>query len=368
MNTEYLNMLQNTIITELAKDMNKRLGDENTKEIRPSADDVFANLPLLYDTVEEKSFGTEATGRSYRYMPKRYKAMVMRLIAPEYYPDVKITYKTDAENQAIGVCAEARIFLNANDQKPVAYGKQYLSYSSISEPFEDVSDLHAYAESTVRGIALSKAYQEFGIGSWYSYRFEPEENPDATLTQLENSDKVNPIKAYDDSEIQEFSIKPEETPAATENQPNSEIPQTDEPVPETDPSVKGETTPADQQDYDTPVKEETAPVDQQDKKTSAKSGKTGTKGTGKNAKSKKPGISLEDAKALPAPIGKAATMNLTLGQTEEKYPGNIPWMYTHVDEVASEERDKIRDALIVITLNNPSIQNMFKDRNIELPS
>ena len=351
MNTDYLNLLQNTIIAELAKDMNKRLGDDNTKEIRPTADEVFANLPLLYETVEEKSFGTEATGRSYRHMPKRYKAMVMRLIAPEHYPEVKITYKVNADNQPIGVCAEARLYLNANDSKPVAYGKQYLSYSSVNEPFPDDTDLHAYVESMVRGIALSKMYQEFGIGSWYSYRYEPEENPDATLVQMENSDKVAPIKAYDDSEIQEFGIKPEETPAAAEDQTKPESPKTDEPVPETDSSAK----------------DETIPVEQPDKKTSAKPDKASTKGTGKASKKQKPGISLEEAKALPAPIGKAATMNLTLGETEKQYPGNILWMYSHVNDIASEERDKVKEALIVITLNNPLIQNMFKDKNVELP-
>lgn len=347
---QYLELLNKTIICQMANDINKKLHDENKEKIEATPESVFENLHMLYDTFEEKAFG-EPTGNSYRYMPKRYKAMVMRLIAPEYYPEVKITYVCDDDKNPIGVCAEARLYLNNDASRPVAFGKQYLSYNSVSEQIEDEREKRAYAESTVRGIALSKAYQEFGIGAWYTYTFEPEENPDAALAGMNSHDGISPtipIIAYGDNNtqasdsIEDVDAKTSQNAAIAETVPN--IPE--KAVPSADSKAN-------------------ADKDTKNKTAAKKVGKTSTGGkatkTSAENSSTENNSALEKARAMMAPIGKAADLNLTLGETEERYPLNILWMYMQTS-ISGE----VKDSLKLIALNNIKILNAFKEKGVPL--
>lgn len=358
MNTEYMNLLNQTIITTLADDINKKLKEENKQQINPTPEEVFANLPMLYETVQEKAFG-EVTGNSYRFMPKHYKAMVMRLVAPEYYPDVKISYSKQEDGTLTGVCAEAKLFLNQADGRPVATGKQYLSFNAIEETFKDESDRRSYVESTVRGIALSKAYQEFGIGSWYTYRFEPEENPNAILAAMSDGDMVNPTVAYGDDGVQHEAVGDTENGGNSEStsdeqkQPVQEMQDQETASPAQDTDAKSDGQAAKSPEENTP--EENTPETESDKADSKNKG-------AKTAKGKKTsGSPLDAARSRKAPLGKAADMNLTLGETETIYPGNIFWLYMQ-PSISSEDKD----ALKLIALNNPTIKNMFEDRGIKI--
>lgn len=356
MNNVYLDLLEKTMISEMAKEINKRLSEEDKEPINDTPEEVFKNLPMLYETVQETAFG-EPTGNSYRYMPKRYKAMVMRLVAPDHYPEVKVSYNKTEDGTLIGVCAEARLYLNHEDNKPVAFGKQYLSYSAAQgqKQFDDDSDLHAYAESTVRGIALSKAFQDFGIGSWYSYQFEPEENPDATLAAMADSDGIKPTVAYGDEQEQVDDKAASASDTANATEPVTEEPKSTEPVKQEAKSQPKEAETGKKADI---------PADATPAKDSAKapSDKAASKDKGKKTKStKKGGMTIEEARAMKAPLGKAAEKNLTLGETEVQYPGNILWMYTQPNIA-----DKDKEALVLIALNNPKLLDYFNEKGVTI--
>ncbi len=324
MNEKYLGLLQQTIIDSMAKDINEKLMETGKELINSTAEEVFKNLPELYEIATETAFGSP-TGRTYRYMPKRQKALVMRLVAPDYYPQIKITKSDD------GVCAEAWIYLSHEDTKPVAYGKQYLSYVSAQNDgqFTTDSDLHAYIESTARGIALSKAYQEYGIGSWYSYKFDTDDNPDEILSAMTSNDGVNPVKAYDDKELH-TGAEQYDTESFTKH---------------VTPSPAQETGKA----------ELSFNIQSAIPETLSKEASTGQKSEIKNTSS----MTLEEARAMKAPIGKAASKGLTLGETEAQYPRNILWMYTQND--LSPET---KTALSLIALNNSNIISLFKEKGI----
>lgn len=353
MNEKYLELLNQTLLTTMAKEINKRLAEENKNEIPATPEKVFENLPMLYDTVQEYAFGTDATGRSYRFMPKRFKAMVMRLIAPEYCPQIRIT-KND-----VGVCAEAWLYLNNTDSKPVASGKQYVSYDAARKSAENDpkidstsdSDVFAYAEATAQGIALSKAYQEFGIGSWYTYQFEPEENPDAALAAMESNDGVQPTIAY--GEDNDTANESDGGETAANNSETVSEPATDEPEqPETTKEDTKTSSESEVTDDTTPKKPESDSSD---------GAKQEVPTTNKGKTSKKADAALEAARARKAPFGKAADMNLTLGQTEERYPGNIFWMY---NQPSISEEDK--EAIKLIVKNNDALLELFNGRNVSV--
>lgn len=356
MNNVYLDLLEKTMISEMAKEINKRLSEEDKEPINDTPEEVFKNLPMLYETVQETAFG-EPTGNSYRYMPKRYKAMVMRLVAPDYYPEVKVSYNKAEDGTLIGVCAEAKLYLNHEDNKPVAFGKQYLSYSAAQgqKQFDDDSNLHAYAESTVRGIAQSKAFQDFGIGSWYSYQFEPEENPDAALAAMADNDGIKPTVAYGDDKEQADDNTTSAPDTVSETEPVTEEPEAPE-------SSKQEAK-SQPQEAETGKKPD-APTEAAPAKDSAKasSDKAASKNNGRKSKSAKEGsMTIEEARARKAPFGRAAEKDLTLGETEVQYPGNILWMYTQPNIA-----DKDKEALVVIALNNPKLLDYFNEKGVTI--
>lgn len=285
----YLKLLQMSLLEELSAQINKRLSAEGKTPISASADDVFKNLIHLYDEKRELEFAQE-TGRSYKFMPKKYKAMVMRLVAPNYCISTKI------QSSDAGVTAEAYLFLTPESAKPVAQGKQFLPFDKAPDSLETEAERKAYIEATAKGLAHSKAYQEFGIGSWYSYQYEPEDNPDIVVNLLKEQDDLNPVIGYGNCSQDETESGPQISQPSFSS-PSSDTPKSDPPA----------------------------------------------------------AISLEEARNYPAPLGKAKSKGLTLGETAESYPANIYWMYRQ-----SELSEYDKAAIRTIAASSPKVYDIFQ--------
>ncbi len=326
LNTDNFALLQGVMLESMAKEINKKLPESD--QIGSSAEEVFKNLTSISETVVDRSFGED--NGSYDYMPLQYKSMVMRLVAPEYCPSVRTMLLNDE-----GVYAEAFLFLSPEDTKPVASGKMFVSFSSVRERFpkDETQNLRFFTEELAKGSALSKAYEKFGIGSWFKRKFTSDDNPDKVLSDLESQNKVQPVTAYD-----------------TES--GKTTPETEAPVP------AQESTPAPAPEAEKPQ----APVKPAKEPAKAKAAKADTPAVPSEAPEADNDlqVTLEEAKTMKATVGKAASMGLTLGETAEKFPGNILWMYTQ--DVSAEEKA----ALSVIAKSNPKISDLFKQRGVAL--
>lgn len=333
MDQKNFSLLQGVMLDSMAKEINKKMPEDG--RIGSSAEEVFNNLPSIYEMAVDRSFGED--NGSYNYMPLQYKAMVMRLVAPEYCPSIR------AEKTDNGVFAEAFLYLTPEDNRPVASGKMFVSFASVRERFTDAEqeNILFFTEELARGSALSKAYEKFGIGSWFKRKYTMDDNPDEVLADLENQDKVQPVTAYETESVKETPVSEELTPAQ-ETVPTTALAETlrqddGSNVPKNEQSVPDATTP------DNP----------------AEPGKA-EESVSQSAADNSLQINLEEAKAMKATIGKAADMGLTLGETAERFPGNILWMYTQDVPV----KDKV--ALTVIAKSNPEISGLFKQRGIAL--
>lgn len=332
---DYMNLLQKTLVSELAKEINTK--KEKDDQIGDTPEEVFANLPFIYDEKKEVEFGTE-TGKSYKFMPKQYKAMVMRLVAPEYCPSVRVTYND------FGVMAEAYLFLHQEDSKPVAQGKQFLPYSAAPEDLASEAEKRSYLEATVRGMALSKAYQEFGIGSWYNYQFEPEENPDGAMGKISEQEGLNPTMGYDSSSAEaDASVSTEHgddnaSPEKTED--DARVLKTSA-AEESGTQEKTESEANGTTDESTPVPEAVENDEAE-----------------KEASSQPADVDLQAALDRIAPCGKAKTLSLTLGATAKKYPQNLCWMYQQ--PIPDEDKQAIQ----IIAKSNPEIMELFEQNGI----
>lgn len=323
---EYIGLLQQKLVSELAKEINKNA----TEKINDTPEEVFSNLDLIYEERKEMEFGTE-TGKSYKYMPKQYKAMVMRLVAPDYCPSVRVS------SNDYGITAEAYLFLHHDDTKPVAQGKQFLPYTAAPEELETDVEKRAYIEATVRGMALSKAYQEFGIGSWYNYQFEPEENPDDAMSKVSSQNELNPTIGYD----RENGAQ-EETATSTTNKVEKE----EEPTVQL-PALQTEQT------------EENESVENSEAASETESVSVTTENTESPAQADATDAgTLDWALNRVAPCGKAQNLGLTLGATAKKYPQNLCWMYKQ----QLTDEDKL--AIETIAKSDPEIMEQFRQNGI----
>lgn len=338
-NENRLNMLQEVMITELAKAIDSRHPDKPVN--RYDDKEVFSRLTDLYDEAKEVQFGKE-TGKSYKFMPKQYKEMVMKLIAP----DSCFTYRTTGKDSDSSITVEAFLYLNYSDEKPIATGKATVSYSSAPAEYNDDEwGRKMYCESAAKGLAESKALQKYGIGSWYSYSYEPEDNPEEAVNAMKQKDELNPQIAYDatttdmenQTEKKSVEAKPVNEKESANTAKENEVSETNMETDTREDSVI--TTVAEQhaENVETPIVSE------------------------QNDRSLENSISLDDAKNLPAECGRAKDKGLTLGQTADTYPGNILWMYTKGD--VSEEG---KEALLVIARNYPDIKASFIENGIKI--
>ena len=309
MNNEILSLLQGAMIRELGKAIKTHKEDFDIANCNVT--DVFKNIELIYEEIPEVEFGSP-TGRSMKFMPKRYKEMIMRLVSPE----CAFTYAKKETETAISV--ETFLYLDRLDDKPIASGIATISFSSIETPDMDSFTIKKLAETIARGQSESKALQKFGIGAWFRYELE-EENPDVMLDQAKKKLDFAPSALPSSEPVS--AVKPAEiSPVSTEE--NTE--------------KKGR-KPAKKETEE--VKEETpAVVSPQNEENTALSDE------------------LAAARAVVCKHGKASGM--TLGEIETKYPANIVWIYT-------QDSCDYKDSIKTIILNNPAIKGYADQKGLK---
>ena len=336
-NQKRLELLQNVMVDTLTSAINERHPEAPIK--RFSEEELFSRLPDLYDVKKEVEFGQE-TGREYKYMPKHYKEMVLRLIAPF----AGFQYRIDCNEAGYSVTALLYLDCREKDQNPVSIGEAFVSFASVDQNMTE-DEKKTFAMATAKGLAESKAMQKFGIGIWHTYQYEPEENPDEAEAQLQrNQDQTyaDPVGT---------NSKNSKEPVSSEKEQKAE--ETDNPL---------------TQDKDTQTQEKQSESEAVKPKRGRKpkaqtveeNSVTETVEEQEDVGSDQ-GLPLEKALALPADCGKAQAMGLTLGDTAAQYPGNIYWMYCNDD--ASESNKK---AIEVIVRNDPSLAQFFKERGKEI--
>ncbi len=336
-NQKRLELLQNVMVDTLTSAINERHPEAPIK--RFSEEELFSRLPDLYDVKKEVEFGQE-TGREYKYMPKHYKEMVLRLIAPF----AGFQYRIDCNEAGYSVTALLYLDCREKDQNPVSIGEAFVSFASVDQNMTE-DEKKTFAKATAKGLAESKAMQKFGIGIWHTYQYEPEENPDEAEAQLQrNQDQTyaDPVGT---------NSKNSKEPVSSEKEQKAE--ETDNPL---------------TQDKDTQTQEKQSESEAVKPKRGRKpkaqtveeNSVTETVEEQEDVGSDQ-GLPLEKALALPADCGKAQAMGLTLGDTAAQYPGNIYWMYCNDD--ASESNKK---AIEVIVRNDPSLAQFFKERGKEI--
>ena len=178
-NQKRLELLQNVMADTLTSAINERHPEAPIK--RFSEEELFSRLPDLYDVKKEVEFGQE-TGREYKYMPKHYKEMVLRLIAPF----AGFQYRIDCNEAGYSVTALLYLDCREKDQNPVSIGEAFVSFASVDQNMTE-DEKKSFAKATAKGLAESKAMQKFGIGIWHTYQYEPEENPDEAEAQLQRN-------------------------------------------------------------------------------------------------------------------------------------------------------------------------------------
>ena len=361
-NTKRMELLQQVMVNTLAAAINERHPDEPIR--RMSEEELFSRLPDLYDVSKQVEFGQE-TGREYKYMPKHYKEMVLRLIAPF----AGFQYRIDCNEAGYNVIAHLFLDCREKDQNPVSIGEAFVSFASLDQNMAE-EDKKSYAKATAKGLAESKAMQKFGIGIWHTYQYEPEENPDAAENEIQkNKDQtyVDPIgiqKQAVDSGVTENNLPVKETEQSKDpeqqtldnvlnpltqgqGQTSEEVSVKAEKEAEPEKSKRGrkpkpkadpepEVSADEDNNTDTEVKHMTADIVDDD------------------------GLTLEKAMSLPADNGKAKDRGLTLGETLEQYPGNMLWMY-----VSNGTSSLNKKAIEIIVKNNAELLNLFSARNIK---
>lgn len=361
-NTKRMELLQQVMVNTLAAAINERHPDEPIR--RMSEEELFSRLPDLYDVSKQVEFGQE-TGREYKYMPKHYKEMVLRLIAPF----AGFQYRIDCNEAGYNVIAHLFLDCREKDQNPVSIGEAFVSFASLDQNMAE-EDKKSYAKATAKGLAESKAMQKFGIGIWHTYQYEPEENPDAAETEIQ--------KNKDQTYIDPIGIQKQAADSGvTENKlPVKETVQSKEPEQQTLENVLNPLTQGQGQDSEeTPVKVEKEAEPEKSRRGRKPKPKaepepevSANVDNNANAEAERSiadvtdgGLTLEKAMALPADNGKAKDRGLTLGKTSEQFPGNLLWMY--VSDGTSSLNKK---AIEVIVKNNPELLELFSARNIEI--
>lgn len=290
MNQKMLECLQTAMLRELGEAIK-----QNNPDFDPAnctTESIFENIRYIYDEIKEKEYGQE-TGRVLKFMPKRYKEMVMRLISPE----CAFSYRNTVTDTAVSI--DAFLFLDREDNKPVATGTATVAFSLLESERElSEFEIKRMAEAVAKGQAESKALQKFGIGSWFPYEME-EEKPEVMLETAKQKASLSPT-----------------LPCAVAKEPEKTAP--------------------------TPVAENT-----EKPKAKAKAAAPDNKVADK--KNVDPDA-LQKARTITCDVGKGS--GLTLGQLEEKYPGNIVWLFRNPACAA------YKDELRLIIENNDQIKDL----------
>lgn len=317
---KYLELLQGALLRELGKAISVHNEKFNTESCTP--EDVFANIEYIYEEIAEMEFGSP-TGRTMKFMPKRYKEMVMRLVSPE----CTFSYKKMEGETAVSI--DAYLFLNREDTKPIATGSSTVSFNALSNPDLDDFSKKRMVEAIAKGQAESKALQKFGIGSWFKYELE-EESPEVLLEQAKQRADLSPtavpvqnVQKVDMSSISEETTEPVTEPAVEEMKPEPVL---------------------------TPVLTDEEP-EQKTKKAS--------KPKTEEPASAQPMIdeNLEAARAVVCTVGKAKGM--TLGEIEAKFAANLVWQFSQPD-------CNYKESLRVIIANNSELKSYAEERGVQI--
>lgn len=365
-NQNRLELLQQAMLQDMTDKINQRKKEVGQETITCSDEAVFSNLKFIYDEQKEIEFGEE-TGKSYKYMPKQYKAMTMRLIAPDFCFSHKINHSDTA------VTVEVFMFLDKEDAKPIATGKATVSYSSIPHDDKSEWEIKMFCESTAKGLAESKAYQAYGIGSWYSYRYDAEENPDIAMKTMQQKSEFNPEKAEPEAAPTNVTSESTNITENAENNAASEVKNESEKK-----SDSNET--AQQKQPDNQLQEEAESISYEqatiedvqeqeemnsvDQKPSEVHEEPEAISEQKDTKTTSDEMSLEEARAHMAMIGKAKNKGLTLGETCDQYPGNIAWMYANAANAKLSAEDIM--ALTIVAQSNSTVIEALKNYGISL--
>lgn len=315
-------LLQNTLLAEIAKKINARKGED--AKIAPTEDEVFTNLTEVYDEIPEMEFG-QPTGKVTKYMPKVYKEMIMRLIAPNF----AFSYRTNYGEYAVTV--EAFLFLSYGETQPVTQGKATIPYSAAPDSEGTEYQRKAYCESMARGLAESKAYQKYGIGCWFNQQIEPDDDPEKAVQKAKAEEGMNP-------EIATIPTTTAPTPTPVSNEASEPtIPKTNVETSTPDPEPVNKKKNITVNDPAEEINEDSVPTSSNEE------------------------MPLDKALSLPCEIGKAATQGLTLGETAEKYPANLVWQYVQPN-ISQDSKTAIK----VIVKANPELAQLFAEKNIVL--
>lgn len=311
----YLELLQGAVLRELASAIKKNQPEFAAETA--TAEDVFANLEYIYEEAKEVTFGKE-TGRVLRYMPKRYKEMVMRLISPTS------SFLYDIASNDAAVTVTAKLYYDRLDEKPVTIGTATVSMQSLEGQSMSDYEKKRSVEAIAKGQAESKALQRFGIGSWFNY--ELEENPELMLEQAKQKADFAPVAPPKVAATQEVPVVSEPVSVQTEEEDITNAPKRrGRPPKDVQADVAQDTQEAVQKTADVPVQ-------------------TGA-------------MSLSEARNIVCPIGRAA--GRTLGEIEQRWPANITWLYEQPD-------CPIKDALEIIIRSSSDLMARAAEKGIIL--
>lgn len=313
LNKVFLNTLRQAIL------------EKNPDAKLETAEDIFDHLDSIYDEYSVKEFGDE-TGKV-RFMPLRYKMIVMRIVFPRYHFKYKVIHGDTA------CSVDANLFLDLSDTVPISCGSVTIPYPHEGELSEMESKHNT--ELTAKGVAESKALQKFGIGSWFQFEAK-EESPEVVVEQLkENSDFV-PQKLSDDTEENSMMLPDPEkniagTPALNEESVASFFNGNDIPSEENDPISENPVS----KNSDSADTEPALPEDGE----------------------KNEAYDLDSARSVIVDIGRKA--GLAIGSVEKTHPQNLIWLY-------AQPECTIKDALRIVILNNERLLASAREQGLQL--
>lgn len=326
---EFLNLLQSTIVGELAKVIVSK-----GVECKPTPEDVFANLSYVYEEIDEVQFG-QPTGNKMKYMPKQFKHMVMRLISPT----CSIRNRSEWFDDHVSV--EAFLYYDRNDSQPIASAKSIYYFENMVGELTD-AEKRSTAELAARGYATSKVLQEFGIGAWFKSAFEPEENPELVNAEMAKRNDLTPTVAVTalppnplDDEKTEDKVETKKTKSKKETNVETE--------PITKPDEVAETNVTESVQDSLPlVSQEETPVTA--------------------SKDNSDSMSFEDARAVAIDLGRGKQLNLTVGDEmdDKRYINNLAWVYKNT------QSDVVKEAIRVVARKDDTVMQILLANAIEL--
>ena len=295
---------------------------------------VMTNLDDLYNEGDVMEFGSP-TGEKYKYLSKEDKMILLRIISltASIRSSCEWIDMTDDDKKppVKALRTYAEMYFDRNDSRPVVtYQKVWTAKRLMDNEFANTTlDERANAEALARGICETRCLSKFGFGAWFGQDTDPE-------TELIEKDNAN------------SSVATVATPTVIESPSLTDIPDT------TQDEVPFETW------INTPVTEPEPSKVKEEKK----------KETVKKAKEPEPivpsetiNLTLDEARAVKATVGIAASKGFTLGviaDDEKMKRTNLCYIYIH------SHNAKEKAAIRVIAENDEVVKASFEDKGVSL--